>query len=96
MKSISHLTFLAFLFLTSCHQKPADKTPVVIDINPAKLPKPMPGEAVATFGGGCFWAVQEEMSLLKGVRTAVSGYAGGDLDYLLEDVGGGRPTLDAA
>ncbi len=81
MKSIIYLAFLSFLFLTSCHQKPANKTPVVIDINPAKLPELRPGEAVATFGGGCFWAVQEEMSLLKGVRTAVSGYAGGDLDY---------------
>ncbi|TFF39717.1 peptide-methionine (S)-S-oxide reductase MsrA [Mucilaginibacter psychrotolerans] len=44
----------------------------------AVLPKPAPGEAVATFGGGCFWAMQENMSELKGVSKTVSGYAGGN------------------
>ncbi len=81
MQSIYHVAFLALLLLSSCNQKPADKTPVVIDTKPAKLPELRPGEAIATFGGGCFWAVQEEMRLLKGVRSVVSGYAGGDLDY---------------
>lgn len=36
---------------------------------------------MATVAGGCFWAVQEEMKSLKGVREAVSGYAGGEQDY---------------
>ncbi|GAB2538559.1 peptide-methionine (S)-S-oxide reductase MsrA [Spirosoma aerophilum] len=52
-----------------------------MDVKPVKLPTPKPGEAVATFAGGCFWAVQEEMKSLKGVREAVSGYAGGDLAF---------------
>jgi len=43
------------------------------------LPKPKAGEAVATFAGGCFWATEEGMSQLKGVREVVSGYAGGDV-----------------
>ncbi|GAB4044023.1 peptide-methionine (S)-S-oxide reductase MsrA [Spirosoma jeollabukense] len=64
-----------------CNQQPAEKTSTVIDISPAKLPTLRPGEAVATVAGGCFWAVQEEMKSLRGVREAVSGYAGGDLDY---------------
>ena len=81
MKSITYVTFLVFLLLTGCNQQPTDKSPTVIDINPAKLPAVRSGEAVATFGGGCFWAVQEETRLLKGVRVVVSGYAGGDLDY---------------
>ena len=43
----------------------------------AAVPKPKPGEAVATFGGGCFWSMSEAMSELKGVNKVVSGYAGG-------------------
>jgi len=35
------------------------------------------GEAVATFGGGCFWSMSEAMSELKGVNKVISGYAGG-------------------
>src|SRR5438105_3722051 len=41
------------------------------------LPKPKAGEAVATFGGGCFWSMSEAMSELKGVNRVISGYAGG-------------------
>jgi peptide-methionine (S)-S-oxide reductase len=31
----------------------------------------------ATFGGGCFWHVEAEFEWLPGVKSAVSGYAGG-------------------
>jgi peptide-methionine (S)-S-oxide reductase len=41
------------------------------------LPKPAPGEAVATFGGGCFWSMSEAMLELKGVNKVISVYAGG-------------------
>lgn len=34
-------------------------------------------EAVATYAGGCFWAMQEALLQLKGVRVVISGYAGG-------------------
>ena len=43
----------------------------------ASLPKPKPSEAVATFGGGCFWSMSEALSELKGVDKVISGYAGG-------------------
>ncbi len=43
----------------------------------AILPKPTAGEAVATFGGGCFWAMSEALLELRGVNRVVSGYAGG-------------------
>jgi peptide-methionine (S)-S-oxide reductase len=43
----------------------------------AVLPQPAAAEAVATFAGGCFWAMQESLIQLKGVHTAISGYAGG-------------------
>ncbi|WP_461117388.1 peptide-methionine (S)-S-oxide reductase MsrA [Spirosoma jeollabukense] len=83
MKSVVRCFFQVFLvgLWMGCNQQPAEKTSTVIDISPAKLPTLRPGEAVATVAGGCFWAVQEEMKSLRGVREAVSGYAGGDLDY---------------
>jgi peptide-methionine (S)-S-oxide reductase len=43
----------------------------------AKLPAPKAGEQVATFGGGCFWAMGEAMSELRGVDKVISGFAGG-------------------
>lgn len=43
----------------------------------AKLPDAKPGEKVATFAGGCFWAMTEAMSELKGVNKVVAGYSGG-------------------
>jgi len=44
----------------------------------AALQQPKAGEAVATFGGGCFWAMGEAMLELRGVNRVVSGYAGGN------------------
>lgn len=76
------LWVLCIGLLTSCNQQPSDKPArTTVDINPAKLPTLRSGESVATIAGGCFWAVQEEMKSLKGVREAVSGYSGGDLEY---------------
>jgi peptide-methionine (S)-S-oxide reductase len=57
----------------------------------ASLPTPKPGEAVATFGGGCFWSMSEAMSELKGVDKVVSGYSGGTLkNPTYEDLGNNR------
>ena len=36
-----------------------------------------PGTETAVFAGGCFWGVQGVFQHVKGVRSAVSGYAGG-------------------
>jgi peptide-methionine (S)-S-oxide reductase len=44
----------------------------------APVPKPAAGEAIATFGGGCFWSMSEALSELQGVNKVVSGYAGGN------------------
>lgn len=32
---------------------------------------------LATFGGGCFWGVEENLQRIPGVIDAISGYAGG-------------------
>ncbi|MGV3556959.1 peptide-methionine (S)-S-oxide reductase MsrA [Larkinella arboricola] len=62
---------LSVLFLVGC--TPAQTQ----DTTPVKLPVLKPGEAVATFAGGCFWAQEEGFDQLRGVREVVSGYAGG-------------------
>ncbi|GAB3920177.1 peptide-methionine (S)-S-oxide reductase MsrA [Larkinella terrae] len=72
MKSIK-TAVLGLLLLIGC--TPAQTQ----DTNPAKLPTLKPGEAVATFAGGCFWAQEEGFDQLKGVREVISGYAGGNV-----------------
>lgn len=47
------------------------------DMDIARVPKPKANQAVATFGGGCFWAMGEALSELKGVDQVVAGFAGG-------------------
>ncbi|MEZ0538425.1 peptide-methionine (S)-S-oxide reductase MsrA [Fibrella arboris] len=82
-RSIACLLLLLFasVFVSAClTKKSADKASQshVKDTSPAKLPDLKPGEAVATFAAGCFWCIEEEFELLRGVREAVSGYAGGE------------------
>jgi len=49
----------------------------------------------AVFGGGCFWCLEAIFARLKGVKSAVSGYAGGHApakgkNPTYEEVSGGR------
>ncbi|MFT4836434.1 MAG: peptide-methionine (S)-S-oxide reductase [Psychromonas sp.] len=36
--------------------------------------------STATFAGGCFWCMEAAFNALKGVKSAVSGYTGGQTD----------------
>jgi len=71
--------------LLGCHQAGAAGTAGAADVA-AAVPDPAvdeplastpDGKASAVFAGGCFWGVQAVFQHVKGVRTAVSGYAGG-------------------
>ena len=42
-------------------------------------PETTPGEAVATFAGGCFWCVESDFDHVAGVIRTISGYTGGNL-----------------
>jgi peptide-methionine (S)-S-oxide reductase len=66
-------TLVAISLFTSCAQS-QNKT---LKIPTATSTKPMKGEAVATFGEGCFWHAEIIFQSLDGVRDAISGYAGG-------------------
>ena len=52
---------------------------------PSTVPSPVvdnplaasPGQETAVFAGGCFWGVQAVFQHVKGVKSVVSGYAGG-------------------
>ncbi|TIW46474.1 MAG: peptide-methionine (S)-S-oxide reductase MsrA [Mesorhizobium sp.] len=58
---------------------------------PAMDEQPAAATAKAIFAGGCFWGVQGVFQHVKGVTSAVSGYAGGDKDTAVyETVGTGR------
>ncbi len=66
-------TFLAITIFTSCVQSQNKN----LKIPTATSTKPMKGEAVGTFGEGCFWHAEIIFQSLEGVRDAVSGYSGG-------------------
>lgn len=61
---------LHFVMLSACAQPPAVKIP-------SGNVHSGPHEAVAVFAEGCFWHSEIVFQSLKGVRDAVSGYAGG-------------------
>ncbi|RNL50308.1 peptide-methionine (S)-S-oxide reductase MsrA [Pedobacter jejuensis] len=65
---------VGLVFLISCTDAQTKKNQQAF----ADLPKPKANEKVATFAGGCFWALAEGMSELKGVDKVVSGYSGGN------------------
>jgi peptide-methionine (S)-S-oxide reductase len=51
-------------------------------MTPASAVNPVPAGKTETaiLGGGCFWCVEAQYKMLKGVKKAISGYAGGAVD----------------
>jgi peptide-methionine (S)-S-oxide reductase len=67
------LALLAMPGLPAFAARPAD---VPDFVGKAKVTKPK-GEQTAVFAAGCFWGVEAVFEHVKGVTSAVSGYAGG-------------------
>jgi peptide-methionine (S)-S-oxide reductase len=49
----------------------------VVLAGPVTLHAQAPAEQTAVFAGGCFWGIEGVFEHIKGVKSAVSGYAGG-------------------
>jgi peptide-methionine (S)-S-oxide reductase len=70
---------LIFAFATA-----ATRSAELMAESPVMVPAPVyqapasQGLETAVFAGGCFWGVQGVFAHVKGVQSAVSGYAGGD------------------
>ena len=69
---------LALLSLVACQQSISAEQAVVIAAPAVDEPASTEHTATAIFAGGCFWGVQGVFQHVKGVTSAVSGYAGGD------------------
>ena len=88
LPAVSLVAILALSLGTSA--APGD-TARIVPMALVDLPPGGSTSAVVVLAGGCFWGVQGVFQHVKGVTSAVSGYAGGEkktADY--ETVGGGR------
>jgi len=84
---------LAVLFLlgTSAACAAAASGPIPAPAVDESLAK-APGQRVAVVAGGCFWGIQAVYQHVKGVTSAVSGYAGGTADTAHYDIVGTGQT----
>jgi len=77
MMRIPGIVFILLLmFFMACTSGPATQQ-LESKNGFAVIGAPKSGEQLATFAGGCFWALQEGMMELKGVHKVISGYSGG-------------------
>jgi peptide-methionine (S)-S-oxide reductase len=72
---MTHLKFILILLITlsavaASHAQTSNKSENTMNAN--NLEK-------ATFGAGCFWCVEAIFEEVKGVKSAVAGYAGGEI-----------------
>lgn len=74
----SLLTLGVVALLTACNFAGARSKPVALPSPKLDAPLKAGKDQVAVFAGGCFWGVEAVFEHVKGVKDAVSGYAGGN------------------
>jgi peptide-methionine (S)-S-oxide reductase len=75
---IALLALGVFAALAACNLAGARSKPVALPDPKIDAPRTAgPHEATAVFAGGCFWGVEAVFDHVRGVRQAISGYAGG-------------------
>src|SRR5690606_38137960 len=73
----------------SCAEKPENSCDSMASLSLEEKQK----LSKATFAGGCFWCVEAVFERVKGVKEAISGYAGGsEVDPTYEEVGSGQTS----
>jgi peptide-methionine (S)-S-oxide reductase len=72
------LALAVFAALAACNLAGAHSKPVALPDPKVDAPRAAgTHEATAVFAGGCFWGVEAVFDHVRGVREAISGYAGG-------------------
>src|SRR5258706_9309116 len=89
------LTALAAVMVFGVPAPARASAPPGADTRPAPLPVARPGEATATFAGGCFWCMETAFEGVPGVRSATSGYCGGARPPPTHEEGGAGHTRHA-
>lgn len=77
---------IAFIAIPAAFFVLSNRSGAALAAPPSTVPAPMvdnalsatPGQETAYFAGGCFWGVQAVFQHVKGVKSAMSGYAGGN------------------
>jgi len=85
-RTLAVLALAAAVEACGAAERPVSLPPPALDIPAASVKAPQ----TAVFAGGCFWGIEAVYRHVKGVTSAVSGYAGGgDKDANYEAVSGG-------
>lgn len=81
------LVSLPLLGLTGCGHAAANSGARLLPAAIADAAPSKPGEMQsAVFAGGCFWGIQAVFQHVKGVQSAISGYAGGSFEDAHYDI----------
>lgn len=74
----STLAIALVALLGACSLAGARSKPVALPDAKVDTPLAAGKDQVAVFAGGCFWGIEAVFEHVKGVKTAVSGYSGGN------------------